>query len=331
MYVLMYLGMAETQKSPVQSAPQGEVFTLKNIHVSPQKVKYTPPRVKVINTFDLSGMQNLNWFMDTYNYEGEYQDDLHLYVKKEGTMYGDMGSIVNAKEDVTNEAIPCITITVLPEGETTKATNILLLFSTWTPFDMTSSKQGKDNSFVKLGLNISNFSDAQASGVESIAQLIKGIRNAKGMLCIGKKTIGKKRANTINKERAIVQSKGRELVKSAIARLSGDDTTSSSKILPPLQATRNLKNVQSKAEGTRKGSPQSRQISKGKRSMPVKVTINPEALKRQKTSMSLEVSNDQEALKRQKTSMPLEVIDDQEPLEETDIPSQQLAIVNPSL
>ena len=65
--------------------------------------------------------------------------------------------------------------------------------------------------------------------------------------------------------------------------------------------------------------------------MPVKVTIDPEALKRQKTSMSLEVSNDQEALKRQKTSMPLEVIDDQEPLEETDIPSQQLAIVNPSL
>ena len=88
----MYLGMAEIQKSPVQSVPQGEVFTLKNIHVSPQKVKYIPPRVKVlINTFDLSGMQNLNWFMDTYNCEGEYQDDLHLYVKKEGTIYGDMG------------------------------------------------------------------------------------------------------------------------------------------------------------------------------------------------------------------------------------------------
>ena len=117
-------------------------------------------------------------------------------------------------------------------------------------------------------------------------------------------------------------------MKLAITHLFGDDTTSSSKIFPPLQATSNLKNVQSKAEGTRKGSPQSRQISKGKRSMPVK------------TSMSLEVSNDQEALKRRKTSMPLEVIydqepleviDDQEPLEETDIPSQQLAIVNPSL
>ena len=38
MYLLMYLGMAEIQKSPVQSAPQGEVFTLKNINVSPQKV-----------------------------------------------------------------------------------------------------------------------------------------------------------------------------------------------------------------------------------------------------------------------------------------------------
>ena len=169
-------------------------------------------------------------------------------------MYGDMGSIVNAKEDVTNEAIPCITITILPEGETTKATNILLLFSTWTPFDMTSSKQGKDNSFVKLGLNISNFSDAQASGVESIAQLIKGIRNAKGMLCIGKKTIGKKRANAVNKERVIVQSKGRELVKSSIVRLAEEDTSSSSKILP-LQATSNLKNVQSQAQGTRKRSP----------------------------------------------------------------------------
>lgn len=67
-----------------------------------------------------------------------------------------------------------------------------------------SNKHGKDNSFVKLGLHISNFSDAQASGVESIAQLITGIRNAKGMLCVGKKTTGKKRANAINKERAII-------------------------------------------------------------------------------------------------------------------------------
>ena len=86
-------------------------------------------------------------------------------------------------------------------------------------------------------------------------------------------------------------------MKSAIVRLVGEDTTSSSKILP-LQATRNLKNVQSEVEGTRKRPPQSRQISKGKRSMPLKDTINLEALKRQKTSMSLEVSNDQETLKR---------------------------------
>ena len=63
------------------------------------------------------------------------------------------------------------------------------------------------------------------------------------MLSIGKKTIGKKRENAINKERAIVQSKGRELVKSAIARLAGEDATSSSK------------NVESEAEGTRKRSP----------------------------------------------------------------------------
>lgn len=132
--------MAEIKKSPAQSAPQGQVFTLENIHASAQNVKYIPPRVKVVNTFDLSEMQNLNWFMDTYNYEGEYQEDLHLYVKKEGLIYGDMGSIINAKEDVTNEAVPCITITVLPQGETTKANNLLLLLDAWSPFDMTGSK-----------------------------------------------------------------------------------------------------------------------------------------------------------------------------------------------
>lgn len=121
-------------------------------------------------------------------------------------------------------------------------------------------------------------------------------------------------------------------MKSAIVCLAREDTTSSSKILS-LQATSNLTNMQSQTQGTRKRYPQSSQRSKGKRSMPLKVTNDSESLKRQKTSMSLEVSNDQEALKRQKTSMSLEVTNDKEAVEreEIDTSSQQLTIVNASL
>ena len=48
-----------------------------------------------------------------------------------------MGSIVNVEGDITNEAIPCITITIFPKGESTEATNLLLLLDAWAPFDMT--------------------------------------------------------------------------------------------------------------------------------------------------------------------------------------------------
>lgn len=85
-----------------------------------------------------------------------------------------MGSIVNDKEDVHDEASPCITITIVPKGQMIKATNISLCLDRWAPFDMTGSKQRKENLFTNLGMNISSFSNVEDSGVENYAKLIKG-------------------------------------------------------------------------------------------------------------------------------------------------------------
>ena len=253
---------------------QRGVFSLDSIHVSPKKAKYIPPRVKVCKSFDLSTLGNINWFMDTYNFEGVYQDDLHLYVKQEGQQYGDMGFIANAKEDINEMATPCITITTVPKGDTTKATNITLLLESWAPFDMTGSKQGKENSFGKLGINIASFSNVTESGVESYAHLVKGIHNAKGILCPpGKKTTGTKKAQ--NKS---VQSQGRDLVKAAIAHMGGEVATSSQKLLPQAKGTKDQGGKQK--EGPHKSS----QASQGKRSMPV--IDNEERQKRQKKDLS---------------------------------------------
>lgn len=74
----MFPSMVEIQKSPSQGSPQGGVFSLENLNASPKRIPYVPPRVKVIKSFDLSTRRNINWFVDTYNFEGVYQDDLHL-------------------------------------------------------------------------------------------------------------------------------------------------------------------------------------------------------------------------------------------------------------
>ena len=137
----------------------GEIFIGYNsILFAQQKVKYNAPQVKVVKTFDLSNQKDIKWFIDTYNFEGKYESDLHLYVKQGDQAYGDMGCINNAKEDINDAATPCITITCVPQGETTKANNISLLLRDWAPFDMTESRQEKDKSFSKLGMNIANFS-----------------------------------------------------------------------------------------------------------------------------------------------------------------------------
>lgn len=313
MCALIFLGM---EAIPTQSSAQAEVFTLEDMQASPQKDKYIPPRVKVEKSFDLTTNHNVKWFMDTYDYEGNYQGDLHLYVGEEGKKYGDMGIVVNAKEDVNDEATPCITITMVPKGETTKAKNISLVLEKWAPFDMTGSKEGKEKSFAKLGMNISSFSNVQESGVENYSQLVKGMRNAKGILSLGKKTTGKRQAKTSTQQKAAKQSHGRQIVRSAIAHMSGGDTTSSSKVMS-LKVSSGKEQKSStqeadklKAQGTshhKDAMPQDKGVNVQAR-MQQKGPSTPKELpkknqiSRGKRSVSFEV-NDQVKLKRQKTDL----------------------------
>ena len=107
--------------------------------------------MKVIKTFDLSTRHNINWFVDTYNFEGVYQDDLHLYVKQEGQKYGDMGFIVNAKEEINDMATPCITITAMTKEETTKATDTSLYLYSWAPIEHNQKHTRKGEFIWKAG------------------------------------------------------------------------------------------------------------------------------------------------------------------------------------
>ncbi|MCO5590770.1 hypothetical protein L7F22_044745 [Adiantum nelumboides] len=307
--------MEEIQKSPSQISPQGGVFSLDNILDSPKKAKYIPPRVKVIKTFDLSTHHNISWFLDTYDFDGIYQEDLHLYVKQEGQKYGDMGSIVNAKEDLNDMATPCITITTVRNGETTKATDISLHLEGWAVADTIGSIQGKENSFGKLGMSIVDFSKLREEGY-SYAHLIKGIWKAKAILCPGKKTTGSKKAKTTGskkeetpsvkkaklakQEKAIIISEGREIVKSAIAIMAGECATSSQPF--STQRISSLKNLAPQVEGpteqpsATKKSQKSGEASKRKRSGTLEVIDTEQPQKRQKkdvlsTSLQLAVVN----------------------------------------
>ncbi|MCO5592556.1 hypothetical protein L7F22_046559 [Adiantum nelumboides] len=308
-------GMEEIQKSPSQISPQGGVFSLDNILDSPKKAKYIPPRLKVIKTFDLSTHHSISWFLDTYDFDGVYQEDLHLYVKQEGQKYGDMGSIVNAKEDLNDMATPCITITTVRNGETTKATDISLHLEGWAVADTIGSIQGKENSFGKLGMSIVDFSKLREEGY-SYAHLIKGIWKAKAILCPGKKTTGSKKAKTTGskkeetpsvkkaklakQEKAIIISEGREIVKSAIAIMAGEHATSSQPF--STQRISSLKNLAPQVEGpteqrsATKKSQKSNEASKRKRSRTLEVIDTEQPQKRQKkdvlsTSLQLAVVN----------------------------------------
>ena len=71
--------------------------------------------------------------------------------------YGDMGIAMGVKEDMDTTITACFAFTILPIGETSKATKFYLSLRNLQVVDMNGSKQGKDNSTVKLGLK-SNFS-----------------------------------------------------------------------------------------------------------------------------------------------------------------------------
>ena len=85
----------------------------------------------------------------SWKFEGKYQNDLHLYVQGEGRKYGDLRIVINAKEDINSEATPCITITLLLAGQTTKANNISLVLDKWAPFDMLGSKRREKKSHLQ--------------------------------------------------------------------------------------------------------------------------------------------------------------------------------------
>lgn len=230
-----------------------EAFSLDNIQSSsPQKFKYVPPRVKILKSFDLTNGNSINWFMDTYNFEDIYQEDLHLYVKKEGQNYGDMGIIINAKEDVNDVAIPCISFTTILRGETSKANSICLLLGSWAPADMTGSKRGRENSLGKIGLSIPSYASVQESGLQSYAVMVKAVFNAKALLCNDKK-IGKKKSNITTQNKALLQSKGKDLVMAAIAQTPAKRAIAEVEVKDDKlsQSTKKSRTQKSKASSTR--------------------------------------------------------------------------------
>ena len=138
--------------------PQAPVFMLDALGAVPQ-AKSAPPRIKVEKDYKLSQEEGVKWFVYTYDANGNYEVDLPLYILRGDIAYGDMGTIVAVKDDVNSRVIPCFSSNVLPEGETTKANRFLLSIDTLHAFDMTGSRLGKENSIVKLGLNIHSFNE----------------------------------------------------------------------------------------------------------------------------------------------------------------------------
>lgn len=205
----------EASNEPCTSQPHAQVFTLDALGMIPQS-KSAAPRIKVDKTYELTKEEGVKWFVDSYDSNANYKADLHLYLSRGDMAYGDMGTIVGVKDDVDSTAIPCFACSVLPEGETTKATKFCLSLDAFYPFDMIGSKEGKENSIVKLGLKINNFSNQEESGVESIEDLVKGVRQAKRALGLHKKALPEKRITTTQAKKAI-ERKGREIVKSMLA------------------------------------------------------------------------------------------------------------------
>lgn len=159
-------------------------FCLEDISAKPKKATYKPPRIKVSKEFSFtSNSKDIKWFVDTYNYEGEYIGDLHLFIREGEPLYGDIGIVLNAKEDLDDFSTPCVTYTVMDSSSGKKvAFNVSLLLSQWELSDMEGSKLGKDNSFGKIGIPIRNYESLEKAEIISCTQLVKGVLNAKAML-----------------------------------------------------------------------------------------------------------------------------------------------------
>lgn len=203
--------------------PQGQVFTLDALETMPQ-TKSAPPRIKVDKNYELSQEEGVKWFVDTYDANENYKGDLHLYISRGDMAYGDMGIVVAVKDDVDSRASPCFSCNVLPEGETTKANRFLLSLDTLHLFDMTGSKLGKQNSIVNLGLKVVSFNEQEESGVESVEDFVKAVRQAKRALGLQKKLSPEKRRTTITSKK-VTERRGRAIVQRAL--LASKDTSGS--------------------------------------------------------------------------------------------------------
>ncbi|MCO5571570.1 hypothetical protein L7F22_025314 [Adiantum nelumboides] len=182
----------EASNVPISSNQGAQVFTLDALGMSSQ-AKSTPPRIKVDKTFELTKGDGVTWFVDTYNMDANYKDDIHLYLSQGDMKYGDMGMVVSVKDDVDATAMPCFACNVLPVGETTKANKFCLLLDSFHVANMNGSKLGKENSIVKLRLNISSFTNQEDSGVDFVEDLVKAVKHAKRTLSLPKRDLpGKK-------------------------------------------------------------------------------------------------------------------------------------------
>ncbi len=137
--------------------------------------------------------------------------------------------MVGVKDDVDARATPCFTCNVLPDGETTKANIFCLSLDSSHPAHMTGSKLGKENSIVKLGLKITDFSNQEDSGVDNVEDLVKAVKHAKRALDSCKKPVPKMQT-TATHVKKMVEKKGRALMRSALeASRSACETSSKNK------------------------------------------------------------------------------------------------------
>lgn len=209
----------EASNAPATSESRGApVFNLDALETTTQ-AKSVTPRIKVAKTFEFTNKEGVKWFVDSYDTNANFKGILHLFLCQGDTTYGDMGIVVAAKDDVDTRATPCFTCNVLPEGETIKANKFFLSLDTFHPADMTGSRMGKDNSIVKLGLRITDFSNQEDSGVDNVEDLVKAVKHAKKALDSQKKSMPKKQTTTQVKK--MVEKKGRAIVRSALQAFAG--------------------------------------------------------------------------------------------------------------
>ncbi|KAH7436085.1 hypothetical protein KP509_05G001600 [Ceratopteris richardii] len=128
-----------------QSNVIDNVFSLINLSKT-SGMKVPSNRIKVQKTFDVTHKEDMKWFADTYDHEGNFKADVHLFMKDAGSTYGDMGNIVHVKEDVNAQGTPCFTCKVLPDGENINANKFFLSWETFCLDDMKDSISKSDRS-----------------------------------------------------------------------------------------------------------------------------------------------------------------------------------------